>query len=149
METATRGTIRTIGGQLAVIVGVVHLGLGLYAAVGGSGVAASDPRVAIWSVAGAVLVGGVALAAVGWHHRQLYVLGLVVTGSLVAAYLLWPALAGTSFYLGSGVAAPPLTPLGYVHGLVLGAPPLAKIALATEAALLAVLLVLLSSPEPR
>lgn len=149
MEPATRGTLRTIAAQLAVIVGVIHLGLGAYHAVGGTGGTAGDPRVLLWAVAGAALVGGVAVAAVGWGRRRLYVLGVVVTTALVAAHFLWPVVAGVSFYPGPPLATAPGNPLGYVHGQLLQTEPVGKIAVATELALLVLLVVLLNYGDSR
>lgn len=150
VETATRETMRTIAGQLAAIVGVVHLGLGTYYVVGASGAAvAGDLRVLLWAVAGAVLLGGVALAAVGWGRRPLYGLGLAVTGLLLAGHLLWPVVEGGSFYLGPVPSASLADPLGYAHAQVFGVRSVVKLAVATELALVSVLVVLLSEDEPR
>lgn len=149
MEPATRGTLETIAGQLAAIVGVVHIGLGAYFAVGGAGGAAGDPRGVLWTIAGAVLVGGVAVAAVGWRRRRLYALGVVVTVLLVSAHFLWPVVAGSSFYLGPTPVTSPANLPGYVHELVRESEPVAKLAVATELALLVLLLVLLRDENPR
>lgn len=149
MEPATRGTLRTIAAQLAVIVGVIHLGLGTYSAFGGTGGSADDPRIVLWTVVGVALVGGVAVAAIGWRRRHLYVLGVLVIVMLVSVYVLWPVVAAESFYLGPPPATSPVDPLGYVHGQLLQPDPVAKIAVATELALLVLLVLLLHSGDPR
>lgn len=148
MQTATRGSLQTIAGQLAVIAGVLHLGLGMYYSVGGPGALADDLRVVVWTVAGAVLVGGVAVAAIGWERERLYKVGIGVVAALLATHFLWPALTGTNFYLG----VPPTGghgPVGYVVALVVDARPIAKVVLGVELVLLALLLVLVTDPAPR
>jgi hypothetical protein len=146
MHTATRGSLRTIVAQLAVIAGVLHLGLGTYYSVGGAGMLADDLRLVLWAVAGAVLVGGVAVAAVGWHRRVLYKVGTVTVVALVGAHFLWPLAVGGNFYLGS----PPARgtgPIGYLLAMVLDARPVTKLVLAVEVVLLALLVGLLADGE--
>lgn len=148
MESATRSSLRTIAGQVAAIVGVIHLGLGLFYTVG-PGAVAGDPRVLAWGLAGVVLVGGVALASVGGPDRRLSALGAAVVGMLLVGYLFWPALVGGSLYLGPGPTATLANPVGYVRAQLFGARSIAKVVLALELVLLALLVVLLSDDGPR
>jgi hypothetical protein len=148
MQTATRGSLQTIAGQLAVIAGVLHLGLGMYYSVGGPGALAGDRRIVLWLAAGAALVGGVVVAAVGWQRERLYKAGIGIVGSLVAMHFLWPMVASGNFYLG-----PPqvggLGPVGQLVALVVDARPIAKVTLGVELVLLAVLVVLVVDAGPR
>lgn len=147
METATRSNLRTIAGQLAVIVGGVHLGLGAYYTLG-RGAASGDPRVLVWSVAGSVLLLGTALVLAGWEHDHLHAVGAALVGLLLGGHLLWPVLAQGSLYLG---AHPPVglgDPLGYVHAQLFRARPIAKVLLALEVLLLALLVVLATDDGP-
>jgi len=145
MEKAIRGTLRTIGGQLAVIVGLTHLGMGTYYVAGIGGAATSgDFRVLFWILAGGVLVAGVAAGTFGWR-RRLYLIGGAVTGVLIGAHFLWPAMTGGSLYLDPPPTVGGADLLGYLYAQTLGARPITRILLATELALLVVLVVLVSS----
>lgn len=143
MESATRSNVRAIAGQLAIIVGVVHLGLGMFYTVG-PGAVARDLRVVVWAVAGAVLVGGVALATFGWQHRRLYEIGAAVVGLLVAGHLFWPVFAQGSLYVGPGPSVTLADPLGYVYAQLFEARTIAKVLLVLELLLLSLPVVLLS-----
>lgn len=147
MDTASRETLQMIAGQLAAIVGVLHLGMGTYYVVGASGAAVSgDPRVLLWGIAGTVLVAGVAAGALGWLPRGLYAGGIGVVFGLLAGHFLWPILVGGSFYLGPAPVTPASDVLGYLHEQVTAVRPVAQAAVAIELALV-VLLVALSTAD--
>jgi hypothetical protein len=148
MQTATRGSLQTIAGQLAVIAGVLHLGLGMYYSVGGPGALADDRRIVLWLAVGAVFVGGVAFAALGWQRERLFKAGIGFVGALVAMHFLWPLAASGNFYLGPPSVAG-RGPIGHLMALVVDARPIAKVVLGVELVLLALLLVLVTDTEPR
>lgn len=149
METATRGTLGAIGGQLALIVGAAHLGLWLFFVLARPAVVAGDPRVLVWLLAGALLVGGTAVAALGRHPRWLHAAGAGLVGLLVAGHLLWPATVGGNLYLGA-VGGPPIAdPVGYLAARLMGGRTVTKVIVRLELLLFAVLFVLVADGEPR
>lgn len=134
-------------GQLAVVVGMLHLGLGvrywsLYAMAGS--ILPPDIRVPLWTISGTVLlVGVVVVVRQGLHRRRLaYWLGAALMMTYILGYFSWHLGGHRAFFIMGNAR---LHDTGLVTFLIdhAIAGPIETIALVTETLLLVVLGVLL------
>jgi len=148
----TTRLLRLAAGQLAAIVGMLHLWLGVRQwvryAIGGIYVP-PDVRVPLWTVSGLVLLVGVAIVSLEEiSDRRVYAAGAALSLTYILGYYSWHLGGHLSFYLGVGdpnLHGADLTQFVLDHTF---AGPIEFFALLTEAALLVALVALLRRSAP-
>jgi hypothetical protein len=143
--------LRLGAGQLAAIVGMLHLWLGvrewsLY--LGGGILLPPDVRVPLWTLSGVGLLVGVAIVALeDITDRRVYAAGAALALTYVLGYYSWHLGGHRSFFLTGDPQLHDVGPIEFVVSHTF-AGPIEFFALLTEAALLVTLLALLRRPEP-
>jgi len=143
--------LRLAAGQLAVIVGMLHLWLGvrewsLY--LGGGIVVPPDVRVPLWTLSGLALLVGVGIVALAdITDRRLYAAGAALSVVYILGYYSWHLGGHRSFFVGGEAVLHDSGPVAFVLNHTF-AGPVEFFALLTEAALLAALIALLRRPAP-
>jgi len=145
MDERTAGLLRLGAGQLAAIVGMLHLWLGLrlWSAYAAGGIyLPPDVRAPLWTVSGIAVIVAVAIIALeDLSGRLAYAAGIALSLVYVLGYYSWHLGGHRSFFFGVDPDLHGADPVTFVldHAF---AGPVEFFALFTEVALLVLLIVL-------